>query len=101
MTKVTLSVKALVVVCATESVTVKDKFVLPDWFRAGLIVAVQLGAVPLKTIFATGTNGKFEDVALIHVEQFRASSGSEIVNGTAMVPFSRTVLFVIADITGG
>ena len=52
---------------------------------------MQFGAVPLNTIFATGTNGKFEDVALIEVEQFKTSSGSEIVNGTAIVPFSRTV----------
>ena len=46
-------------------------------------------------------NGKFDDVALIEVEQLRTSSGSVIVKGIAIVPFSKTVLLVIADMVGG
>ena len=100
MTKVTDKINGLEIV-ETPSVTLKTKFELPDWFSAGLIVAVQFGAVPEKTIFATGTNGKFEDVALIDVEQFKTLSTSLIVNGTAIVPFSKTVWFDIAEMTGG
>lgn len=61
------------------SVTVKVKFETPKLLAAGVTVAVQFGAVPPKTTFATGTTPVFVDAADIEVEQFKTSSTSLIV----------------------
>ena len=61
------------------SVTVNDKFETPKPFATGDTVAVQFGAVPPITTFATGNKATFDDVADIEVVQLRMLSGSVIV----------------------
>ena len=61
------------------SVTVKVKFETPKPFAAGPTVAVQLGAVPPKTTFATGISAVFVEAADIEVEQLNTLSTSLIV----------------------
>ncbi len=47
--------------------------VFPCCPTAGVIVAVQFGKVPEKTIFELGTNVVFDELALIAPEQLRRS----------------------------
>ena len=63
-------------------------------------MAVQFGAVPLKTIFANGKSAEFEVVADIEVVQFSTLSTSVIVKFTARATSSLVTLFVIVDNTG-
>ena len=58
------------------------KFTEPFASSAGVIVAVQLGAVPLNTTFATGTSIAFDVAALIDPEQVNVLSTSVIVKFT-------------------
>ena len=71
-----------------ESVTIKVKFNTPFAKAAGVIVAVQFGAVPLNTIFPTGTKTAFVVVALIEVTQFKVLSISVIVKLTVLATSS-------------
>ena len=54
-------------------------------------MAVQFGAVPANTMFATGNNVKFDDDAVTEVKQLKVLSTSVTVNGTVIVPLSATV----------
>ena len=73
------------------SVTLTTIFAKPFWFKAGLNVTVQFGAVPPKTIFATGNNVVFDDVAETDVVQLNTLSTSVIVNAMAAVAVSSFV----------
>lgn len=64
-------------------------------------MAVQFGAVPLKTMLAMGNKVGFDEVALIDVEQFKVLSISLIVKANANDVSSLIVLLVIALMTGG
>lgn len=77
-TALTVKVKASTAVKPPLSVTVIVRFTTPFAFATGVIVTVQFGAVPLKTIFATGTRPAFDVVADIEVEQFKTESTSVI-----------------------
>ena len=66
------------------SVTIKLIFEKPFCKNAGLIVAEQFGAIPLKTIFATGIKVVFEDVATTEVVQLSALSTSLMVKLTTI-----------------
>ena len=81
LTGVTVKLKELEAVKTGTpvSVTVKVKFETPLASAAGLTVAVQFGATPPKTTFATGTTVVFVEAADIDVEQFMASSTSVMV----------------------
>ena len=82
------------------SVTVKVIFETPLAFAVGVIVAIQFGAVPLKTILATGTKAGFDEVADIEVRQFIGLS-SVMVNGIASGTSSSVLRGPINDMIGG
>src|ERR1043166_2692943 len=50
-------------VVAAPSLTLKVIVVVPNWFAAGVIVAMRLAPLPLKTMFPTGTRPALEDAA--------------------------------------
>lgn len=84
----------------TPSVTVNVRFKAPLAFSAGVIVAVQLGAVPLKTTFPTGIMAAFEVPALTEVVQLKALSTSEIMKLTVNGVSSGVVCAPMAVMTG-
>ena len=81
------------------SVTVKVIFETPVEFVVGVIVAIQFGAVPLKTIFATGTSAGLEEAADIEVKQFIGLS-SVMVNGITRGTSSNVLRGPMADKIG-
>ena len=86
---------------SVPSETVMSNVLTPDSPLAGEMVAVQLGAVPDQTTFASGMRVVFEEVRLILVEvQATALSTSEIVKLTAFAVSSLVEVLLIAEITG-
>ena len=83
------------------SLTVKTKLEIPFWLGAGFMVTVQFGAVPAKTIFASGSKAKLEEERLIEVVQFNTLSISLIVKLMTTELSSATVVSAIAEIVGG
>lgn len=82
------------------SVTMKVKFETPLASAAGFTVAVQFGAVPPKTTFATGTTVVFVEAADIDVEQFMTLSTSVMVKLITTGVSSLVVWFRIELIAG-
>ncbi len=90
-TPVTVNVKASLAV-KEPSVTVKVTVLDPEVAAEGVIVTVQLGAVPPKTIPDVGRRVVLEDALDMEVEQFKLESTSLIVKLMAPVfPFSAMV----------
>ena len=79
---------------------VKVKFETPTASTAGVTVAVQFGAVPEKTIFATGTAAVLEEAAVNEVVQFKLESMSFMVKLIARDVSSFVVRFPMAPKTG-
>ena len=81
LTALTVTVKVWVADATGIPVSVTVTVTLPDPFASavGVIVAVQFGAVPPKTMFATGINSVLTDEAVSEVAQLRTLSGSVIV----------------------
>ena len=92
LTALTVNVNVVLAVSAgngvPESVNVKVIFDVPLAYAVGVSVAVQFGAVPLNTIFPTGTKTEFEVVALIEVVQLSVESTSVIVKLTVLATSS-------------
>ena len=83
------------------SVTVKVKFKTPFAFAIGVMVATQLGAVPLKTILLTAIMAALLVALLIDVVQLNTLSTSEIVKLIVKAVSSFVICAPINDLTGG
>ena len=99
MTLFTVKVK-LFMSLNVPSLTVKLRFETPKASVSEVKVAVQFGAVPLKTIFPTGNNAVFDEVADIEVKQFKVLSTSVIVKLKAKGTSSFVILLVMVDKMG-
>ena len=91
LTAVTVATKAELEL-ATPSVTLKVRFEVPFAFATGVITALQFGAVPLNTTFATGINAILVEVIVTDVVQLTAVSTSEIVNAIEVNDVSSLVV---------
>lgn len=82
------------------SVSVRVIVAVPDRFAAGVMVAIQFGAVPVMTIFPLGTKVVLLEVPAT-LEQKIVESVSEIVKAIPAVAVSSLVDFAaMAEITG-
>lgn len=81
LTALTVTVKVWVADATGIPVSVTVTVTLPDPFASavGVMVAVQFGTVPPKTMFATGINAVLTDEAESEVAQLKTLSGSVIV----------------------
>ena len=82
------------------SETVNVKSAVPNRSAPGVIVAIQLGAVPLITMLAAEAKLGFVDEILIEVLQSNVESASVMLNATGTATSSFVLWAPIAAITG-
>jgi hypothetical protein len=84
----------------TPSVTVKVRVLAPVDAATGVMVALQFGAVPEKTMFAVGIKAVSVLAFAIELEQFSELSESEIVKLTTTLPSDSADRSVMFEIVG-